>query len=231
MVSNISTVCISPASRNSPSTSRADVELEVQPTRRLSFRHRDGRACPGLPAQRRQSAEGEEALSSGTACPTTAGWYGIEGGFDQQLRGRAGAKSVQVNNLGYRQTENIWSAVEPGQNVILTLDTENQQAAERRSGKFPWRSAMPPCVPSWSWMCESGDLLALTSSPSSDPNNFIKGFPPCRNLKRWHDEDLGLQKNRATAMSNIRPGSIFKTIRRPGCARGHGLDPEETFPR
>ena len=43
----------------------------------------------------------------------------------------AGAKSVLVNNLGYRQTENIWSPAEPGRNVVLTIDLRIQQAAER----------------------------------------------------------------------------------------------------
>ena len=39
---------------------------------------------------------------------------GIEYGFDKELRGTAGAKSVLVNNAGYRQTENVWSPAEPG---------------------------------------------------------------------------------------------------------------------
>ena len=55
---------------------------------------------------------------------------GIEGGFDAELRGRAGAESVLVNNLGYRQSRRRGSQPEPGENVVLTLDLDIQRAAE-----------------------------------------------------------------------------------------------------
>ena len=54
----------------------------------------------------------------------------MEYGFDDELRGRAGAESLQVNSQGYRQSENIWSQPEPGQNVVLTIDLDLQRAAE-----------------------------------------------------------------------------------------------------
>ena len=69
-------------------------------------------------------------------CRITAAWSGSNTASTQQLRGRAGAQSVLVNNLGYRQTENIWSPAEPGHNVVLTIDLDLQQAAEDRS----WRT-------------------------------------------------------------------------------------------
>ena len=45
------------------------------------------------------------------------------------MRGSAGTKSLLVNNLGYRQREEIVVPPEPGNNVILTLDLEIQDAA------------------------------------------------------------------------------------------------------
>src|SRR5439155_24064960 len=47
------------------------------------------------------SAEGEEAFFS-YRLPDYRGRVGIEAGYDKQLRGKAGAKSVRVNSLGYR---------------------------------------------------------------------------------------------------------------------------------
>jgi penicillin-binding protein 2 len=76
------------------------------------------------------SAEGEDAFFS-YRLPDYRGAVGVEAGFDAQLRGRAGAEAVLVNNLGYRQTENVWSRPEPGHNVVLTIDLDIQQAAER----------------------------------------------------------------------------------------------------
>ena len=36
-----------------------------------------------------------------------------------------------VNNVGYRQAENIWQPVEPGRNIVLTIDLAVQRKAER----------------------------------------------------------------------------------------------------
>ena len=87
---------------------------------------------------------------------------GIEGGFDSQLRGVAGAKSVQVNSLGYRQSETIWEAAESGRNVVLTLDVRIQKAAEDSVRKFLGENARAAVVV---MHVESGDVLArLTTS-------------------------------------------------------------------
>ncbi len=197
------------------------LELEVQPRRVYPFGTTAAHVL-GYLRKDDSSAEGEEAFFW-YRMPDYRGLVGIEGGFDPQLRGRAGAKSVQVNNLGYRQTENVWSAVEPGQNVVLTLDLKIQQAAEASIRKFLGPEARAAVVV---MEVESGDLLAVASSPSSDPNHFIKGFTAAE-LKRWHDKDLGVQKNRATA-EQYQAGSIFKTIVALA-ALENGLNPQEIY--
>ena len=53
------------------------------------------------------SAEGELAVFS-YRLPDYRGWLGVEWGYDKELRGMAGAKTVLVNSAGYRQTENVW---------------------------------------------------------------------------------------------------------------------------
>ncbi|HEY2329513.1 MAG TPA: hypothetical protein VGI63_06840, partial [Verrucomicrobiae bacterium] len=75
------------------------------------------------------SYEGEDSSFS-YRLPDYRGVVGVEAGFDAQLRGRAGAESVLVNNLGYRVLENMWSQPEPGQNIVLTVDLDLQRAAE-----------------------------------------------------------------------------------------------------
>ena len=69
----------------------------------------------------------------------------------------------------------------------------------------------------------SGDILALASVPSFDPNYFVRrGDFPAR-LLRAHGE-LEAEKNRAT-FELYAPGSIFKTIVGLGRARsGPGPD-------
>ena len=170
------------------------------------------------------SAEGEEAYFS-YWLPDYRGVVGIEGSFDKQLRGRAGGKSVLVNNLGYRQTENVWAAAEPGQTVVLTLDVRIQQAAERalraRAGAQVRGAVVVLDV-------RNGDVLALVSAPAVDPNNFIRGFPT-NEIASWHDEQLGMQKNRATR-ETYQPGSTFKPIVALAALEAKAVTPDEVCP-
>jgi len=199
------------------------MDLEVQ-SARIYPRGPTAAHVLGYLSRDDESAEGEDAYFS-YRLPDYKGLVGVEGGFDKELRGRAGTKSVQVNNMGYRQSETIWSAAEAGKNVILTLDTRVQQAAEasiRTNKSLPPNARTAVVV----MHVETGDLLAMASSPSSDPNSFIRGFTPSE-LARWHDNDLGVQKNRATR-EQYQAGSIFKTIVALA-ALENGLNPKEEF--
>ena len=94
------------------STSPLGVDLEIQ-----SMRVYPGQTTAahvlGYLLRDDSSMEGEDAFFS-YRLPDYRGKIGIEFGFDSQLHGRAGAKSVLVNNLGYRQTENIWTPSRAG---------------------------------------------------------------------------------------------------------------------
>jgi penicillin-binding protein 2 len=167
------------------------------------------------------SAEGEEAYFS-YRLPDFRGLLGIEAGYDQLLRGRAGAKSVLVNNVGYRQTESIWSQAEPGRNVVLTLDAHVQRAAERALQVFGPVTRGAAIVMD----VNSGDILALASSPTLNPNHFVQGLPPGER-QRLFDPRLRPQINRAT-QENYAPGSIFKTLIALVCLE-NGLDETATI--
>jgi penicillin-binding protein 2 len=169
------------------------------------------------------SAEGEEAFFS-YRLPDYRGELGIEFGFDKELRGVAGAKSVLVNNIGYRQTENVWSPAEPGHNVVLTIDLAVQEAAEQalHNASVPY---IPPVRGAVVVMdVHTGDILAMASSPTLDPNSFIQGIKREDWLKI---SALHAEKNRAT-QENYFPGSIFKTVVGLAALEA-GLDPQEIF--
>ena len=166
------------------------------------------------------SAEGEESFFS-YRLPDYRGVVGIEAGFDAQLRGMAGAESVLVNNLGYRQSENIWSQPEPGHNVVLTIDLDIQQAAERSLAAHRGADARGAIVV---MDVRNGDVLAMVSSPTFDPNDFAQGI----SQDKWDlVQKLTAEKNRAT-YENYAPGSIFKTVVALA-ALENGLDPNEVF--
>lgn len=155
--------------------------------------------------------------------PDYRGVIGIEGGFDAVLRGRAGAKAVVVNHLGYRQEEHLWQPVEPGWNVVLTLDVRIQQAAERALRRRVGANARGAVVV---LHAQTGDVLALVSSPAYDPNQFIPQIGQ-EDFARLNDPVLRPQVNRAT-QENYAPGSIFKPIVGLACLAA-GLNPEETI--
>jgi penicillin-binding protein 2 len=71
---------------------------------------------------------------------------------------------------------------------------------------------------------QTGDILAMASSPTLNPNDFIGHFPP----GEWQRvSDLRAQRNRAT-QENYAPGSIFKTVTALACLEA-GIDPSETI--
>jgi penicillin-binding protein 2 len=149
--------------------------------------------------------------------PDYRGMVGIEGGFDAQLRGRAGAEAVLVNNLGYRQSKNILSPSEPGHNVVLTLDLDLQRAAEESLLAHRGADARAAIVV---MDVRNGDVLAMVSSPALNPDYLSN------DLTYLSDPKLRPQINRVT-QENYAPGSIFKPIVGLAALEA-GLDPNMT---
>lgn len=165
-----------------------------------------------------ESRDGEEAYYS-YRLPDYRGLIGIEGGLDDKLCGHAGGKSVLVNNLGYRQSENVWQPTVPGQNAVLTLDVRLQKAAEAALKRNDPNRRGAIVVMN----VTNGDILALASAPAYNPNHWITGFPSGE-WERLNNDELKVQINRAT-YGIYQPGSIFKIV--VGMAAlEHGLNPD-----
>jgi penicillin-binding protein 2 len=196
------------------STAIPGVDLEIQSTRFYPF---ENSAAHLLGYLRRDdsSMEGEESFFS-YRLPDYRGNIGVEAGYDAQLRGRAGSKSVLVNNLGYRQNENVWTPAEPGQNISLTIDWRIQQAAEKALPVFGAATRGAAVVMD----VQTGDILAMTSLPTFNPNHFL---PSISSAEYQQIQNVGAEKNRATR-ENYAPGSIFKTVVAMACLE-NGLNP------
>ena len=192
------------------------VDLDLQPVRTYPFGMTAAHLL-GYVLRDDSSAEGEDAFFS-YRLPDYRGAVGVEAGFDAQLRGRAGAEAVLVNNLGYRQTENVWSQPEPGHNVVLTMDLDIQQAAERSLAAHQGADARAAVVV---MDVRTGDVLAMVSSPAINPD-YASNEPA-----RLNDPKLRPQINRAT-QENYAPGSILKTVVALACLE-NGLNPNATI--
>jgi len=143
--------------------------------------------------------------------PDFEGVSGIESLCDDELRGEAASKSVLVNNLGYRQSEHVWSPPKPGNNVILTIDMDVQIAAETALHKNTGATGHGAVVV---MDVRNGDILAMASAPTFNPDHFTHRPEPAvwrQEVERWNDEVLKVQMNRAT-QENYEPGSIFKIM-------------------
>jgi penicillin-binding protein 2 len=201
------------------------LDLDIQPARVYPFRI-SGAHMLGYLKRDDSSIKDEDAFFN-FRLPDYKGDVGIERVFDEQLHGRAGVKSVLVNNLGYRQVETIWSPAEPGKNVVLTLDMNLQQAAEKAlQTATPLAKVGPVKAAAVVMDPNNGDILALASIPSYDPNMFIPRIGSA-NWQKLNDPEMKPMRSRAT-QENYQPGSIFKIVTSLACLET-GLNPAATI--
>jgi penicillin-binding protein 2 len=132
------------------------------------------------------------------------GKQGVEKAFDLPLRGKAGARKVEVDVKGrvVRQAPAGDIPATPGAPIRLTLDADIQNRALEVFGEESGAAVMMDC--------RSGDVLCMFSAPSFDANRFVKGLtgPEYRALSGYDRKPLF---NKALT-ANYPPGSTFKTI-------------------
>ncbi len=199
-------------------TSPMGVDLELQSTRVYPY-HSNAAHLLGYVRRNNDSIEGEDAFFS-YRLPDYRGLVGMEASFDKELHGKAGVKSVVVNNIGYRQSESNWQPAEPGADVVLAADLRLQQRVERALQMFYGPATRGAAVV---MDVENGDVLALASSPTLDPNDSLEGLT-VEEARRRRDDHLRPEINRAT-YERYAPGSIFKIITALACLEA-GTDPK-----
>lgn len=145
------------------------------------------------------------------------GRQGVEKAFDLQLRGKPGARKVEVDANGreVRQDEDGDIAAVPGQEIQLSLDVDIQNRALEVFGDESGGAVMLDC--------QTGDVLCLASAPSFDANRFVRGMtgPEYRALANYERRPL-LDK---ALTATYPPGSTFKTMTALA-ALDAGIDPE-----
>ena len=130
------------------------------------------------------------------------GKFGIEKSLESYLQGERGGRQVEVNANG--QVVRVLQTVPArnGYNVYLTLDSRLQQRAEELLiGKVGAVVALDP---------NSGEVLALASSPAFDQNDFITGL----STEKWRSliENPDRPLNNKAIQGEYPPASTYKTI-------------------
>lgn len=134
------------------------------------------------------------------------GISGLENFYEEQLRGKRGVKfmMVDVNGIqkGHYKDGIFDTAAVRGENLYTSLDLELQKFGEELMVN---KRGSIICIEP-----KTGEILAMVSSPSYDPN-LLRGREFSKNYLALQRDPLKPLFNRAL-MAPYPPGSIFKTL-------------------
>ncbi|MBI4182851.1 MAG: penicillin-binding protein 2 [Proteobacteria bacterium] len=147
------------------------------------------------------------------------GKSGIEKTYDPLLRGKAGNAQLEVNALGRIIRELSRQEGEAGSDVTLTLDVELQRFATQRFGGESGAAVVLDV--------HTGEILAMVSTPSFDPNAFNRGLS-AEEWKGLSTNPMAPLINKATA-GQYAPGSTFKMMVALAALEGGIVDPQQKF--
>ena len=147
------------------------------------------------------------------------GKNGAEKVLESSLRGEAGSRQVEVNAYGRVIRELNRRTGRPGDDQLLTIDLGLQQYVSARFGEESGSAVVLDV--------HSGEILALASMPSYDPNLFTSGI----SQRQWR-ELIGHPRfplsNKAIA-GQYSPGSTFKMIVALAALESGELSPHHRF--
>ena len=174
------------------------VNFTVRPVRRYAYGALGAHflGYVGTPTQ----IDKEDAARFNFYQPDTEGKAQLELALDHDLRGTAGARVLQRNAKGVIEGEVSHQDPVQGNNVRLTIDARIQFIAEQAL-RAVGRGAAVVVDP------QNGDILAMASVPSYDPNSFIPAIPAAAWNELTGDATDPLVNR---ALSAYAPGSTYK---------------------
>ena len=148
------------------------------------------------------------------------GKFGVERQYNDMLMGVDGQRQVEVDSRGQVRHEfkEQTKAAVPGKDLQLTIDLDLQAVAElAMEGRNGAVVALDP---------RSGEVLAMVSRPTFDPNKFI----PRIKSKDWaaYMADLDRPMFNRAIQAALAPGSTFKPIMAIAALETGTIDPNYT---
>ncbi|KAF1721542.1 peptidoglycan glycosyltransferase [Pseudoxanthomonas wuyuanensis] len=143
-----------------------------------------------------------ETLGEGNAALTHIGKTGLERYYEEALRGRIGYERVETNVEGraLRVVDRV--PAQAGADLRLSVDADLQQAMVDAFGELEGSAiAMDP---------RTGELLAMVSLPSYDPNLFVNGISS-KDFRALNENPSRPQFNRVV-LGGVAPGSTLKPL-------------------
>src|SRR5213596_1248397 len=150
-----------------------------------------------------EASEQQIEASDGKLRPgDVVGKTGLERQYNDILMGTDGMRRVIVNSVGKELGHLLQQEPIPGQQIQLTNDYDLQQAAEQALAARP--GAVVALDP------RSGEVLAMTSHPAPDPNDFAIRVS-ADEWKKLNEDPQHPLLDRAI-QAQLAPGSVFKIV-------------------
>ncbi len=173
----------------------------------------------------------EKKQAKGYKAGDIIGKFGLEGVWDKEIRGIDGGTQEEVDVAG--RPVRMLGKKEPvlGNSLVLTIDANIQKVAEKamdnqlnylqkKMGKANAKAAAAVVMNP-----QTGEILAMVSRPTFDPNLFNGGIS-AKNWKTINDNPFNPMENRAIA-GEYPPGSTFKIITSTAALELGKVTPEE----
>jgi penicillin-binding protein 2 len=196
-------------------------ELEVEPVQRRNYPY--GTMAAHILGFIGEVSEREIAKHRELRQGDLIGKRGVELMYDQYLRGKDGAQYWEYDSHGRRLAEYRPARKNPqaGDNIYLTIDFDLQRRAEQYFAENEFVGSAVALDP------RNGEILAMVSSPTFNPNVYSKRFTP-EVWKTIVSNPFKIELNRAI-QGLYSPGSVFKTVMAAaGLAEG-AIGPGTTF--
>jgi penicillin-binding protein 2 len=167
----------------------------------------------------------ERIDQSAYAGTTLIGKLGVEGKYEDMLHGETGYQQLLVNaqgrhveRVGVKAPELVRKEPVAGDDLILAIDERLQKVAEEALGTQ--RGAVVAIDPS------NGDILAFVSTPTFDPNGFVRGLTVAEYRALADDIDIPLYDRALRGV--YPPGSTIKPFVALAALQYNVIDPKTT---
>ena len=153
--------------------------------------------------------------------PETEGREGLEQTFNSMLTGQHGEYKMTFDKDGRKTSEKIVTPPQPGYTVVTTLDVRMQELAEKALEAKAKRGAIVIIEPS------TGDIMAMASWPTFNPNAFIPNISSEKFKELQDDPNIPLLPR--AFRSSYPPGSTFKVTVGIAALESGAVDSREEF--
>ena len=156
-----------------------------------------------------------------TLWPETEGREGLEQTFNEMLLGKHGEYELTFDKDGRKTSEKLIAPPVPGYNIVTTLDIRLQELAEKALEAKAKRGAIVIVDPN------TGDILAMASWPTYDPNSFVPSISAEKFKALQDDPDIPLLPR--AFRSSYPPGSTFKIAVGIAALETGAIGPEDRY--